>query len=77
MRGLKAGMNLRRSGNLVTSEVIYDKENKGLISGLGGMIQIPSRRSIYYEMGFEKLGASFSPKFDYKRRISPSTEEEG
>jgi len=72
MRGLKAGMVCAVSGNLLTGEVIYDRENVGLIQGWENAIEI-ALESIYTyeEKGYENLSMNYLPEFNYDRRYSP------
>ncbi len=72
MRGLKAGMVCAVSGNLLTSDVIYDRPNTGLMQGWEDAIDIALEAIYCYEtQRYEDLGKSYSPEFDYSRRYAP------
>ena len=72
MRGLKAGMVCAVSGNLATGDVIYDRENTGLIQGWEDAIIIALESIYKYETeGLQTLGAEYQPDYDYGTRYFP------
>lgn len=72
LRGLKAGMVCAVSGNLLTSEVIYDRVNTGLIQGWEDAIVIALEAIYRYEtLGYQAVGDQYQPEFDYSKRYAP------
>ena len=73
LRGLKAGMVCAVSGNLATSEVVYDKVNQALVQGWEDAIQITLEAIVNYEKNhYEQLTENYSPQFDYSRMYHPN-----
>ncbi len=72
LRGLQAGMVCAVSGNLLTSDVIYDRVNTGLVQGWEDAIDIALESIYQYEtQGYEAMGKKYTPEFDYSRRYTP------
>jgi uridine phosphorylase len=72
MRGLKAAMVCAVSGNLLTSDVIYDRPNTGLVQGWEDAIDIALESIYQYEtQGVEENSRKYTPEFDYSRRYAP------
>jgi uridine phosphorylase len=72
MRGLKSGMVCAVSGNLATGDVIYDRENTGLVKGWEDAIQVALEAIYLYEtQGYEQTSALYSPEFDYTNQYHP------
>jgi len=72
MRGLKSGMVCAVSGNLLTNDVIYDRENTGLIQGWEYAIQIALDSIYQYETeDYDNLSKQYYPEFNYSRRYHP------
>ena len=72
MRGLKSGMVCAVSGNLLTNDVIYDRENTGLVQGWEYAIQIALDSIYQYETeDYNNLSKQYYPEFNYSRRYHP------
>ncbi|OJX46221.1 MAG: phosphorylase [Chloroflexi bacterium 44-23] len=72
MRGLKSGMVCAVSGNLATGDVIYDRENTGLIQGWEDAIKAALEAIYLYEtQGYDQISAQYQPDFDYAIRYFP------
>lgn len=72
MRGLKAGMVCAVSGNLATGDVIYNRENTGLVKGWEDAILVALEAIYLYEtQGYEKTGMQYQPDYDYDSRYFP------
>ena len=72
LHGLHSGMVCAVSGNLITGEVIYDRENKALIHGWEEAIQIALEAIYIYETNeYEKIIQSHQPTFDYSKKYYP------
>lgn len=72
LHGLKSAMVCAVSGNLATGEVIYDRENTGLVQGWEEAIQVALEAvHIYETKGYEQHSAQFQPDFEYSERYYP------
>jgi len=72
MRGLKAGMVCAVSGNLATGDVIYNRENTGLVKGWEDAILVALEAIYLYEtQGYEKIGMQYQPDYNYDSRYFP------
>lgn len=72
MRGLKSGMVCAVSGNLATGDVIYNRENTGLVKGWEDAILVALEAIYLYEtQGYEKIGMQYQPDYDYDSRYFP------
>jgi uridine phosphorylase len=72
LHGLKAAMVCAISGNLATGEVIYDRENTGLVQGWEDAIQVALEAIYRYETGgYEQRSTQFQPDFDFSERYYP------
>jgi uridine phosphorylase len=72
MLGLKSGMVCAVSGNLATGDVIYNRENTGLVKGWEDAILVALEAIYLYEtQGYEKIGMQYQPDYDYDSRYFP------
>jgi uridine phosphorylase len=72
MRRLKAGMVAAVSGNLYTNELIYDRENTGLVQGWEDAIIIALEGIYRYEtQGLEAFSKQFEPDIKEEDRYYP------
>lgn len=72
LHGLKSAMVCAVSGNLTTGDVVYEKENTGLVTGWEEAIQVALEATYIYENnGYEKLSQNYSPDFSYNERYFP------
>lgn len=72
LRGLKAAMVCAVSGNLLTSDVIYEGVNQGLVQGWEDAIQVALEGIYNYETkGYEVLSCELSKAAATKERYRP------
>lgn len=72
LHGTKSAMVCAVSGNLSTGEVIYDRENTGLVQGWEETIQVALEAIYIYETnGYQQLSEKYQPDFEYSERYYP------